>query len=108
MLGLEAALLAEGSEGIGQRGQIADFGQQIGRVNGLRQQLKIVSPVAKGFQQVASCGLSGEEKNFTAGAMLLDLNGEIDAGEAWHHNVRDEQVGGIDAGGLQGSHRIGE
>lgn len=82
--------------------------QKFTGVDGFGEQLEIMAAPPGFFEQVGSSGLTGEEQHAAVLRGFADLNGEIDAGEAGHDNVADEQVGRLGASGLESFQRIRE
>src|SRR6185437_2893905 len=72
--------------------ELAD--QQLG-VDGLREQVKGVTLLFGGLEQVGSCGLAGEEQDACVGAHLLDSFGSLDAVHPGHDDVRNNGIRAI-------------
>ena len=62
-------------------------------MDGLGENLKLVSLGAGFLQQICGRGLAGEEENFAVGHLGAGGNGSFDAGHAGHDDVGDEHVG---------------
>src|SRR6185437_5573182 len=64
-------------------------------MDGLGQDLKLMSLGARGFQQISGGGLAGKQKYFAPGDGLAHLDGDVNTGNSlvFEDDVADQQVG---------------
>jgi EAL domain-containing protein (putative c-di-GMP-specific phosphodiesterase class I) len=64
----------------------------LGWMDGFRQDFKIMPEFMSRHQHVRSCNISGEQQHLALREKFADFNGRINSRHSFHHNVADEDV----------------
>ena len=82
---------------------VAEAKEQLHGVERLLQQLEVVAAAAGVAEEVEGAGLAGEEKDAAVAVDAADVDGEVDAAEIGHHDVGEQDVGGLIEGADKGA-----
>jgi hypothetical protein len=75
---------------------------------GFRQQAEVVTLLSSSLKQVGGSRLSGKKQNLATRALRRNQDRKIDPGNIRHHDIRYEQVGSLQASGVQSLSGTGE
>jgi hypothetical protein len=82
---------------------VAQFCQQILRMNRFGEDVEMVTAGAGVFEKLGRGRLAGKEKNFAGWQKFADVDGGVDAVHVVHHHVADDQVRTVAARSFDGS-----